>query len=83
MLILSRKLGQKVIINGDIELTILDMGNNNVKIGIHAPVGVKIYRDEIYQAVKQANMDSNEAAANSVKALNDVTTSENSIVEKS
>ena len=82
MLILSRKLGQKIIINGDIELTILDMGNNNIKIGIQAPVGVKIYRDEVYQAVKQANKDSNESAANAVKTLNDVTTAENSIVEK-
>ena len=52
MLILSRKAGQKIIINDNIIVSILDTGNGNVKIGIEAPPEAKIYREEIYQAVK-------------------------------
>ena len=44
MLILSRKNGQKIIINDEIEITILEAKNDNCKIAIKAPKDVKIYR---------------------------------------
>ncbi len=81
MLILSRKQGQKLIINDSIIVTILDNGTGNVKIGIDAPCGVKIYREEIYNAVKEANMESNKSTTNSFDKLNEITTHKNSIVE--
>ena len=46
MLILSRKLSQKLIINDNIIVTILDAGSGNVQIGIEAPPEAKIYREE-------------------------------------
>lgn len=81
MLILSRKQGQKLIINDNIIITILDNGSGNVKIGIDAPAGVKIYREEIYNAVKEANLESNKSTTSAFNKLREITTPENSIVE--
>lgn len=81
MLILSRKQGQKLIINDSIVITILDNGSGNVKIGIDAPAGVKVYREEIYKAVKDANLESRNSTTSSFDKLNEITTSTNSIVE--
>ena len=44
MLILARKNGQKIIINDNIEITILESKNDNCKIAIEAPKDVKVYR---------------------------------------
>jgi len=58
MLILTRKLNQKLIINDDIEIVILDSNKNSVKIGVNAPRGVQIYREEIYNEIKKSNKQS-------------------------
>lgn len=47
MLVLTRKLNEKVIINGNIVVTIVKLGKDNVRIGIDAPEDVKIFREEI------------------------------------
>lgn len=70
MLILSRKIGQKLIINDNIIVTILESGNGNVKIGIEAPAEAKIYREEIYQAVKSANIESKASSVSNFNELN-------------
>lgn len=81
MLILSRKQGQKLIINDNIVLTLLETSGGNIKIGIDAPPGVKIYREEILTAVKEANLASHNSSTNSLDKLNEITTNENSIVK--
>ena len=58
MLILSRKNGQKIIINDEIEITIIESKNDNCKIAINAPKDVKIYREEVYHQIKNANKES-------------------------
>ena len=55
MLILTRKVNQKLIINDDIEIVILDSCKNTVKIGVKAPNNVQIYREEIYNEIKKSN----------------------------
>ena len=55
MLILTRKINQKLIINDDIEIIILESYKNTVKIGVNAPSNVQIYREEIYKEIKKAN----------------------------
>jgi len=55
MLVLSRKTGQKIIINDNIEITIIETKGDFVRIGIEAPKNVSIYREEIYDEIKQAN----------------------------
>lgn len=47
MLILSRKLGQSLIINNDITVTILSIRNGQIRIGIDAPVSVPVLREEL------------------------------------
>ena len=55
MLILTRKLNQKLIINDNIEVVILETYKNAVKIGIKAPNNVQVLREEIYREIKKAN----------------------------
>ena len=60
MLILSRKNGQKIIINDEIEITILESKMDNCKIAINAPKDVKIYReDDKKSAPKQVILKKN------------------------
>jgi len=62
MLVLSRKNGESLMINGDIEVTILDVSNDVVKIGIKAPKEVEILRKELYVEVEQMNMSAEGSA---------------------
>ena len=52
MLALSRKAGESIIINNDIEIVVLDVKGEQVKIGINAPKSVPIYRKEIYEQIQ-------------------------------
>ena len=49
MLILTRKIGETIILDGGIKITVSDIQGNHVKIGIDAPKEVKVYREEIYE----------------------------------
>ena len=69
MLVLSRKNGQKIIINDDIEITILESKFDNCKIAISAPKSVKIYREEVYKQIQLANQMSNAASVESLDSL--------------
>lgn len=55
LLALSRKKGESIIINNNIELTILEIKGDQIKIGINAPKSIPIYRKEIYGQIKQEN----------------------------
>jgi carbon storage regulator len=63
MLVLTRKAGERVLIGDDIVVTILDARGDGIRIGIDAPRGVRIQRDEVIRAVTEANQDATEAAA--------------------
>ena len=66
MLALSRKKDESVIINDDIEITIIEIKGDQVKIGISAPKSVPIYRKEVYMQIQNANKE----AAQSVDIKN-------------
>jgi carbon storage regulator len=55
MLILSRKKGQSIVINENIEIYIVGVEGDQVKLGIQAPAEVKVYRQEILESIKQSN----------------------------
>ena len=61
MLALSRKKGEALMINNDIEITVLDIKGEQVKIGISAHKEVPVYRKEVYIQIQEANK---EASAN-------------------
>jgi carbon storage regulator len=69
MLILSRKNGQKIIINDNIEITILESKFDLCKIAIEAPKDVKIYREEVYEQIQASNKMSNEASVATIDSL--------------
>lgn len=55
MLALSRKKNEAIVINNNIEITILEVKGDQVKIGISAPKEVSIYRKEVYLQIQNAN----------------------------
>lgn len=57
MLALSRKQGESIMIGKDIEITLIDIKGDQVKIGISAPKSVPIYRKEIYLSIEQENKE--------------------------
>ena len=62
MLILSRKTDQQIKIGDDITLTIIEIRGDQVKIGVEAPKNVKVFRQEVFDAIQTENR---EAAASS------------------
>ncbi len=55
MLILSRKTDEKIKIGEDITLTIIEIRGDQVKIGVEAPKNVKVFRQEVFNAIKNEN----------------------------
>ena len=55
MLILSRRKDESVIIDGRIEVAIVDIKGDQVKLGIKAPRDVKVFRNEVFQAIQAEN----------------------------
>lgn len=70
MLALSRKANESIIIGNDIEITILEVKGEQVKIGIKAPKSVPVYREEVYTQIKEANKEAaNDAMTENLKKL--------------
>lgn len=62
MLALARKVNESIVINDDIEVTILEIKGGQVKVGISAPKSVPVYRKELYVQMQEANKAAVEAA---------------------
>lgn len=72
MLVISRKNGQKIMINDNIVITIVESKNGQCKIAIDADKDVKIYREEIYYQVKLANLIGKNTDIGSVDTASDL-----------
>ena len=70
MLALSRKKNEALVINNNVEITILDIKGDQVKIGIAAPKEVPVYRKEVYLQIQQSNKDA--FATENVDVLKDL-----------
>jgi len=62
MLVLTRKVGERILVGDDIVITVLDSRGDGVRIGIDAPRGVKIQREEVLRAVIEANVEAAQAS---------------------
>lgn len=69
MLALTRKTEEAIIINGNIEVKVLQIGQDKVKLGITAPKEVEIYREEIYVQVKQSNISAAKTSKEGIAAI--------------
>ena len=56
MLVLSRRESQSIVIGKDITITVVSIRGDQVRIGIDAPRSVDVYREEIYEQVRQENL---------------------------
>lgn len=70
MLALSRKKGEAIVINNNIEITVLDVKGDQVKIGIVAPKEVPVYRKEVYLQIQESNKEAMSGAG--LEALKDL-----------
>lgn len=70
MLALSRKRNEALVINNNVEITILDIKGDQVKVGITAPKEVPVYRKEVYLQIQEANKDAFESE--NLEALKDL-----------
>ena len=55
MLVLSRQRDETIMIGDDVELTIVDIRGDKVRIGISAPSSVSVHRKEVYEAIRKEN----------------------------
>ena len=58
MLALTRKKDEAIVINGNIEITVMEVKGDHVKIGIQAPKNVPIYRKEVFEQIQKENAES-------------------------
>jgi carbon storage regulator len=63
MLIITRRPGEKIMVGDDIVVHVIEIVGNSVRIGIEAPRSVPVYREEIWNAVREENRAAAEAAA--------------------
>jgi len=68
MLILTRRPGERVVIGDEVLVTVMGVSGHTVRLGIAAPAGVPIYREEIWLAVREENRAAAEAHADALPA---------------
>lgn len=68
MLALSRRVGESIMVGNDIEITIIEVKGEQVRLGINAPKSIPIHRKEIYLQIKEENQE----VADSTSALDEI-----------
>lgn len=69
MLVLTRKKNEAIIINDEIEITVIDIQNDQIRIGITAPKNVPVYRKELYLQITEENKKAAESKEVSLDEL--------------
>ena len=69
MLILSRKVDEKIKIGSEITLTIIEVKGDQVKVGVEAPKNVKVFRQEVYEAIQKENKAAMDISETSLASL--------------
>ena len=69
MLVLTRKLNESIMIGDEVEITVVDIKGDSIKLGIDAPKDIKVHRKEIFLAIQQENID---AAKASIERIGDI-----------
>ena len=69
MLVLTRKRNQSIMVNDNIELTIIDIQGDQVRVGINAPKDVKVFRKEVYVEMTQENKEATNVTMDALSML--------------
>lgn len=69
MLVLTRGTNQTIIIGDEIEITIVEVRGDKVRVGINAPATVRVHRKEVYEAIQAANLEAAQATPTDLAAL--------------
>ena len=72
MLVLTRRIGESLVIGDDVVIRVLDVKGDVVRIGVDAPRHVQVHRQEVYEAVKAANQAATVSSEETLAALQDV-----------
>jgi len=71
MLILTRRVGETIVIGNDITVTVLGVKGHQVRLGINAPKDVAVHREEIYQRIQQEGTSDEESGETSSPSAED------------
>lgn len=69
MLVLSRKREECIVIGDDIEITVVEVRGDTVKLGVTAPKSVAVYRKEIYEAIQRENIAAARSAGKDLTSI--------------
>jgi carbon storage regulator len=68
MLILTRRVGETVMIGNDVTVTVLGVKGNQVRVGVNAPRDVAVHREEIFERIKREENDGSSATTSTARA---------------
>lgn len=69
MLVLSRQRDQTIMIGDEVEITIVDIRGDKVRLGISAPRQIQVHRKEVYEAIRRENTDAARVQINDLDAI--------------
>ncbi|GIV19277.1 MAG: hypothetical protein KatS3mg023_1028 [Armatimonadota bacterium] len=69
MLVLTRKVNQSIVIGDDIEVVVLEVRGEQVRIGVRAPKAIAVHRKEVYEQIRQENLSAASASAEDLVSL--------------
>ncbi len=67
MLVLTRRLGESIVISDNIKITVVDIEGRQIKIGVQAPKDITIFREEVYERIKQENIQAARASMQDIR----------------
>ena len=71
MLVLTRKINESIMIGDDVEVVVVDIIGDQIKIGVRAPRKLAVHRTEVYQNIKKQNEAASQSLPPSLDALNE------------
>ena len=69
MLVLSRQKDQTIMIGDDVEITVVDIRGDKVRLGISAPSKIPVHRKEVYEAIKRENQEAANVSPDDISKL--------------